>query len=90
MAQSLDRPTVARVECYDLVLPAEAFVLATFFFVVLFLVAVFLVAFFALARRPDVVTSDRLVPFRVPLVLFDARFVGRTSLFRGLKRTNIS
>ena len=64
--------------------------MATLFFVVLFLVPVFLVAFFAVARRPDVVASDRLVPFRVPLALFDLRFAGGTSLFPGLKRTNIS
>ncbi|MFB3112887.1 MAG: hypothetical protein ACE10G_12715 [Gemmatimonadales bacterium] len=64
--------------------------MATFFFVILFLVAVFLVAFFAAVRRPDVVASDRLVPFWARLVLFDARFAGWTSLFRGLKRTNIS
>ena len=109
-ARSLDRPTVARVECYDLVLLAEALVLATLFFVVLFLAAVFLVAVFlvavlAVARRPDVVASERLVLFRVlppPFdarfagwtslfrgLLFDARFAGRTSLFRGLKRSNI-
>ncbi len=81
---------MARVERYDLVLPAEDFVLATLFFVVLFLVAVFLVALLAVARRPDVVASDRLAPFRVPLVLFDARFAGWTSLFRALKRTNVS
>ncbi len=90
--------------------------MATLFFVVLFLVAdflvavflvaVFLVAVLAVARRPDVVASDRLVLFRVLLLLFDARFAGWTSLFRGLlfdarfagwtllfrglKRTNIS
>ncbi len=87
--RSLDRPTVARVERYDLVLRAEDFVLATLFFVVLFLAAVFLVVLLAVARRPDVVASDRLVPFRVPFVLFDARFAGWTSLFRGLKRSNI-
>ena len=81
---------MARVECYDLVPPAEAFVLATLFFVVLFLAAVFLVTFFAVARRPDVVASDRLVPFRVPLALFDARFAGWTSLFRGLERIDVS
>ena len=64
--------------------------MATLFFVVLFLVPVFLVAFLAVVRRPDVVASDRLVPFPVPLALFDARFAGWTSLFRGLKRSNIS
>ncbi len=83
-------PTVARVECYDLVFRAEVFVSTTFFFVVLLLVADFLVAFFAVDRRLDVVAFDRLALFRVPLVLFDTRFAGWTSLFRGLKRTNIS
>ena len=64
--------------------------MATLFFVVFFLVPVFLVAFFAVARRPDVVASDRLVPLRVPLAPFDARFAGWTSLFPDLTRTNVS
>ena len=69
---------------------SSSIVLATLFFVVLLLVAVFLVAFLAVDRRPDVVASERLVLFRVPFLLFDARFAGWTSLFRGLKRSNIS
>ena len=69
---------------------SPSIVLATLFLVVLFFVAVFLVALLAVARRPDVLASDRLVPFPVPFLVVDARFAGWTSLFRGLKRTNIS
>ncbi len=64
--------------------------LAPVFLAPVFLVAVFLVAVLAVTRGPEVFASDRLVLFRVLLLLFDARFAGWTSLFRGLKRTNIS